>query len=401
MSLLKMQLRQASFRGVAFAVSSATNNAGRRTALHEYPLRDTPYVEDLGRATRTFSLTAIIAGTDYISRTQRLMTALEKPGAGKLVHPWLGEINVVATDVGQVVFDNKLGMATVTLKFVEAGELVYPSGGTNWLTSLRSSIGGVLEDIQTAYDSASNIVGQVDSVVANATRVWGDFQQICSVNSFLTQTGLGDALSLVGFTGNENALSFAKNVVSALDCSSLIGTKTDFGQGARNLVNIANNVSLSPEPVDVPVYKSDQQIIIENANAIKALARGTLIANAVGCASVIGTDDDESGQSISYDDFMQVRSDVCAAIDREILLTEDDGLAQSFESLRSVVHKTLTERARGAAKLVTLKNQIGKPLVVIAYEQYQDADRADEIGTMNAVRNIGFANSDAIKVLSE
>ena len=42
-------LRPASFRGVAFEVESHSESGGRRIELHEYPLRDTPYAEDLGK----------------------------------------------------------------------------------------------------------------------------------------------------------------------------------------------------------------------------------------------------------------------------------------------------------------------------------------------------------------
>ena len=52
MSVLTEQLQKASFRGVPFEVTSASLTAGRRTVVHEYPQRDKPYVEDLGRASR-------------------------------------------------------------------------------------------------------------------------------------------------------------------------------------------------------------------------------------------------------------------------------------------------------------------------------------------------------------
>ena len=42
-------LRPASFRGVAFEVGSHSESGGRRVELHEYPLRDAPYAEDLGK----------------------------------------------------------------------------------------------------------------------------------------------------------------------------------------------------------------------------------------------------------------------------------------------------------------------------------------------------------------
>ena len=45
-----MALREASFKGAPFHVEETGGQFGRRTVLHEYPFRDLPYGEDLGRS---------------------------------------------------------------------------------------------------------------------------------------------------------------------------------------------------------------------------------------------------------------------------------------------------------------------------------------------------------------
>ena len=95
------RLREASFRGVPFEVDDVEASGGRRVVLHEYPLRDTPYREDLGRRAREFSVRGyIIQGRTYDYATSRanLLKALEAYGAGELVHPWHGEVSVVVDD---------------------------------------------------------------------------------------------------------------------------------------------------------------------------------------------------------------------------------------------------------------------------------------------------------------
>ncbi|MFX9939048.1 DNA circularization N-terminal domain-containing protein, partial [Acinetobacter baumannii] len=61
------QLRPASFRGVPFHVTQATGTFGRRSVTHEYPFRDLPYVEDLGRRARTLRIEALLLGEDYMA----------------------------------------------------------------------------------------------------------------------------------------------------------------------------------------------------------------------------------------------------------------------------------------------------------------------------------------------
>jgi len=58
------RLRPAAFRGIPFEVSAATGSFGRRTARHEFPQRDTPAVEDLGRRTRELQITGFVIGAD-------------------------------------------------------------------------------------------------------------------------------------------------------------------------------------------------------------------------------------------------------------------------------------------------------------------------------------------------
>ena len=50
----------ATFRGVEFHVELDTRASGRRTVVHEYPKRDLPYSEDMGRAAIRFSFTGYL-----------------------------------------------------------------------------------------------------------------------------------------------------------------------------------------------------------------------------------------------------------------------------------------------------------------------------------------------------
>ncbi|HFJ2043202.1 TPA: DNA circularization N-terminal domain-containing protein, partial [Salmonella enterica] len=56
------RLRDASFRGVPFSVEDDESAFGRRVQVHEYPNRDKPWTEDLGRATRRLTINAYLVG---------------------------------------------------------------------------------------------------------------------------------------------------------------------------------------------------------------------------------------------------------------------------------------------------------------------------------------------------
>ena len=90
-------LREASFRGAPFEVEDADESGGRRLARHEYPLRDLPFAEDLGRKAGEWRIRAfIVQGRkyDYAQARDDLRKALNAYGSGTLIHPWLGEMTV-------------------------------------------------------------------------------------------------------------------------------------------------------------------------------------------------------------------------------------------------------------------------------------------------------------------
>ena len=72
----------ASFRGIAFHVESGTLSGGRRTVVHEYPKRNDPYAEDMGRHASRWSLTGYLIykpsgpENDYCAAAHRSYCAL-------------------------------------------------------------------------------------------------------------------------------------------------------------------------------------------------------------------------------------------------------------------------------------------------------------------------------------
>ena len=91
-------LVQASFRGVRFSVDETEAPiAGRRVAVHEYPGRDQPFVEDMGRVTKRWTVEAFVLGDDYDVVRDELIEASDMPGPGELVHPYLGSLQVFCT----------------------------------------------------------------------------------------------------------------------------------------------------------------------------------------------------------------------------------------------------------------------------------------------------------------
>lgn len=121
MSLWRDRLRPASFRGVGFHVEIGARSGGRRPVLHEFPKRDTPYAEDMGRKGGGFTITAYVIGSAYTLDRDDLIEALETEGPGLLVHPTMGEFDAQPGPFSVVERRERGGFAEFEMNFLEAG----------------------------------------------------------------------------------------------------------------------------------------------------------------------------------------------------------------------------------------------------------------------------------------
>mgnify|MGYP005795715279 FL=1 len=146
---------QASFKGVQFYVQASDASGGRRTVTHEYPQRDEPFTEDLGRAARHYRFEAFVLGSDFIDQAERLRDAIESPGAGTLVHPEFGELEVLAVGGATVSFSQSNRIARFSLEFVEAGLNAFPQSDSATQTLSRMSADSL---VSYAIDSFSEAI---------------------------------------------------------------------------------------------------------------------------------------------------------------------------------------------------------------------------------------------------
>lgn len=122
-------LAPCSFRGVGFIVEEFGGGVGRRGELHEYPLRDIPDAEDLGRRARRWRWRCYVLGDNALLQWQALCSALEQPGSGILALPdgsqVLAQVDPRQEQRYTLVLD-KQRKVSFELAFVEAGQTLYP-----------------------------------------------------------------------------------------------------------------------------------------------------------------------------------------------------------------------------------------------------------------------------------
>ncbi len=134
------QLVLASFSRVPFHVEVSARTSGQRIVVHEYPKRDDPYSEIMGKHAVRWSFTAYILLNDHllyaaagaqrplyngvVDHRDALIRVLEAPEEGWLMHPSIhsdGAMLVVCEHYSVTESQQKGGYYEFDLQFVEVG----------------------------------------------------------------------------------------------------------------------------------------------------------------------------------------------------------------------------------------------------------------------------------------
>lgn len=144
----RAQLYPATFRGAMFHVEVREKAGGRRDVVHEFPKRDVPYSEDLGRRARRFTVSGYVIGPDYITDRDALESALDAEGPGALVLPTRGSQQVEVDHVNVIERRERGGIAEFEMTFTEAGRAISSSFGSD--TAGKVSDAGAAASTATA-----------------------------------------------------------------------------------------------------------------------------------------------------------------------------------------------------------------------------------------------------------
>lgn len=184
--------RKASWRGVPFGIWEQEGSFGRATVVHEYPFRDSVWVEDLGRATRRIGLIGFRVGDDVAELQREMIEAAEQEGPGQLVHPTLGLLKVSLVDFRCFIRRDMGRVVEFHFLFVEAGSTGIQAGtdySAHVATFADALNGAARGDFLTAAGAAlksgAAVARQVQTTVAGWTRLvdrtLGDIRGVLNV----------------------------------------------------------------------------------------------------------------------------------------------------------------------------------------------------------------------------
>jgi len=415
------RLQAASFRGVPFQVQVGDSSFGRRNVVHEYPYRDTVWVEDLGRSARRLDIQGFLVGADCIAQRDAMIAACERldEGDSKLVHPTYGEMTVTLLGRLKIVERwDKGRMFEIQFSFIESGKRQFPSSA--------KSTGTVVTDAASIADSASatsfsnSIAGALKvgvpavQQVVNATRAWAATAQRITNDA----TNLVNLVSTIGgevgrFANGRNVGGLNSNTSLAVNSSVTVASLVAQGSAARASVNAlaagatagAGSLSSSTtssfaataqslvqavaasarEPADavrlltVLSESSTTSAVPDTAQQVALAASGDLFRRAAVVQLARASLD---YQPASVDDAVALRTTICTKLDAEITVAGDQGsddVYNALRTLRTAVAADLAARGAGLPTTMTVKSPLPHPALALAQRLYRDSSRADEL----------------------
>ncbi len=400
-----------SFRGVPFRIEADEFAGGRKTVTHEYPLRDEPFVEDLGRRARTISVDAYVVGEDYIEQRDALIEALEREGPGRLALPYLDVATRVFVVSSFRVSNNREegGVARFLIEFQETTPdalqpLDVPGITAGMDAEFEDALAVIESDFQSAYDIADAPPFTFDSL-SSVVSAAGD-----AINAALEPVNA----AVGAVTGTiDKATAFAADIKRKvdkiiLDADTLVRSpfvavsrfrdvfESVFESPALPARNIDalleayefRSATPAPEPVT-----SNREREAANYVALQSMIKRMAVVSAARFAPRVEFE--------SYEEAIATRDRIADLLDEQIE-TASDEVVQAFTDLRAALVQAVPGEVSDLPRLLTVTPPTSVPSLVLAHRIYGHVDKELDLVARNGIRHPGFViGGRTLEVLSD
>lgn len=407
------KLRPASFRGAGFHILESDTDAGRRVVNHQYPLRDLPYSEDMGRKARAFSVRGVVLGKDYMAARDALLAACEEAGPGELVHPYHGTMQVICEGIKTRESTGQGGACHLDLTFAEAGERRYPAQAVDFSAQASTAAG----DLQTTAGEVFRRVYSTAGPAWLAAAAAGDVQAALdlvrvvaavlpspfdsgAVAEFLAVLDQA-AAALDGVAADGAALAaLITGAVDGLAGLAPGGRAEAAVEASLEVSRFGSNIydetasEYGGDLAEIPPRTELRKVQAANQTAIADLVR--TLAASTGVKAALAAD------FASYDQAAAAWGGVLDRLDALMLTTGDDDQYEALRRLYVASNQAWREQGPGLAR--TTRYQVGptvRPALAVAYDLYGDLDRESQVVALNRVRHPSLLpGGETLEVLS-
>jgi prophage DNA circulation protein len=384
----------ASFRGVPFFVESVDMSTGRRVVVHEFPLRDDPFVEDLGRRSRKFRVDGYVIGDDYQPQRDALLDALEAEGPGELLLPYYDAKRAIGetTSVRETKSDG--GMAVFALEFCEAPtqapvptQVDDPAGRVTRSADVAQT--AIRAEVVEKFTVAGMPAFALASAEAGITRAAAAFATFLGPVARTTQELASLNGKVVAITAQ--ASSLARDPGAAIDAfiDAIVGLADTVAEAPGDVVDALAEAYAEDLGAPANGTTATRQREIENQLALTGALRRVMAIEAARFAPVVAYE--------SIEDATAARDRVAAMLEEQASGAGDTAYP-SLVNLRSDVLRAVPG-GTAFAHTLTVTRRVPIPSLLLAYQLYGSVSQELDIIARNRIQHPGFVVGD-LQVLS-
>lgn len=401
------QYLQCSWRGIPFAVMGTGGEPGRKFAVHDYPFRDTPWAEDLGRKGRLYRIRGFVNGALCQAQRDLLVSATETKGNGLLVHPSLGAIQAACLRFEWRERDGYTNVIDLEFEFLEQRNYL----STTILTALHAAIGVATIAFNAAASSdygsiatpkmavGASVVGAAVGTASNwaagaltalsspaaytaaVATVPGNNGRYASLNAGTVDPSATVSSALAALSASQQALAaYVAAIGAQVDAMGLAAAILAVPEALRGSI---------PDPgtqiaLLTLLAEFDQAVLASSApigGAIAAARIATAMLCRQGALLSIATACSE-WQPTSSNEAETLRQWVGTLLDNEATIAADAGYDATWQALRALranVVQDLAQRASQLPDIMTVTRNAPLPALVLAQQVYADATRAPDL----------------------
>jgi prophage DNA circulation protein len=413
-------LLPASFRGVPFEIEEHEESGGRRVDVRQYPQRDTPSTEDLGREADGFRIRAFILADpftqEYFSNRDALRQACRQYGPGTLVHPYLGTVSVNCRHISMKEAISAGGIAYFDLDFVESGLTPSPTIMADTAASAISGLQSLLAIAVNTFAVAELIAmrpgvllglatGYLNTVVAGfaglppaVTAQIG--LQLAAIGTCLADGPTQVTSAITGLTGDPVAIAVTDAfmaAVNAITATPAIATSDavtgitstitlmppDPTQGLLPLASWGSTLPAS-SGLQVPLQLQLQQQLTGLVQGAAAIAIAQIFANTSWTSSNAAA---------------AAKTQLLGLIEAQILAAanaDNDALYQGLLGLVGLSTADLVQRAQSLPTLAPYATATSLPAQLLAQMLLQDATQWDTLAALNTAIHPSFMPTQGV-----
>lgn len=392
----------ATYRRVPFFVEDSAISTGRRTQVIEFPLRDDPYVEDLGRKARTISIQGYVIGDDYVVQRDALLSALEDTGGpGDLVHPYYGSMTAICSSVS--VREHKLDgrMAVFSIELIETPQQppsVVEDQDVSGLVSSQSDalLSAVSDELVSSYDVSgqpSFALQSLSSFAASAARRIAT--SLSGLSSLSTAAAGAQELARLSAV-TDSIVSSVATIIRAP--SSIVGTYRDA------IDTLSSAVTDAPRDLMLALmdaYSIADEDLAPAVTATRRRERDNYAALSAAIRRVVMVQAARLLPSIAYTSVEDAVADRDAIVDQ---LNEQASIAEDtaypyIVALRSILQSSIPGDSV-LARIIDRDERVSTNSIALSYRLYGSLDGEQDIIDRNSIDHPGRISGD-IKVLSD